>query len=250
MRTAFCLAILFFHLEGFTQSGGGPISVLNFYYAHDGMAEEVLHTRIEASRIRLGLGLAPGRILKRINDAPNLPDVIWECRYPDVAAHDADMAARADSDAFSGIRSQMQTRVRRFERTVWRMAFPARPEQDSTTDGHIVVTNWYFAKRGLEQDVHDHRIHASEVLIELGFAPGLVLDRVQNTGYATAGVLPNVIWMSEYPDLDSRQAAVDAVSATTEFQAVMDHMGTLLEDFDRGVWAVQSIEEPDADRMR
>ena len=58
--------------------------VQNYYYAKPGKAEEVYHWRLHASEVRAGLGLAPGRVLKRVRssddpvDSTDLPDVVKE----------------------------------------------------------------------------------------------------------------------------------------------------------------------------
>ncbi len=227
----------------------GRIVVLNMYYANPGKADEVLQTRLQASNIREQMGLPRGRVLKRINDAENLPDVMWACEYADIAAHDADMASRAGSDSFEGIRDRMRTVLQRFERTLWRVAHPADDGKTVLTaaglpgaslpPGGIVVTNWYFAAAGNEQAVLDHRVHASDVRVQLGRPPGRVFARLLGTSFESSGELPGVMWQAEYKNLKDRRVDSNATAATTEFQAVMDHMGTLLRDFDRGVWEVQ-----------
>jgi hypothetical protein len=223
------------------------IVVLNMYYAKPGMENEVLKTRQNASNIRASIGLPRGRILRRINEAEELPDVLWECEFPDIAAHDRDMAARADSDAFEDVRSRMRSVASRFERTLWRVAYPSSPV--SITDAGllttaldrsaIVITNWYFAHPGQEHAVMDHRIHASVVREQTGGRAGRVFSRVMGTGFVQSGELPEVMWQTETPTLEDRQKDRDSVGSSPEFEAVMDHMGTLLQKFDRGVWEIQ-----------
>ena len=223
------------------------IVVLNMYYAKPGMEDEVLQTRQNASRIRASIGLPRGRILRRINDADDLPDVLWECEFPDIAAHDRDMTARADSDAFEDVRSRMRTVASRFERTLWRVPYPSTPVfitdagllTTALGTNAIVVTNWYFANQGQEHAVMDHRIHASVVREQTGGQAGRVFSRVMDSGFAQSGELPEVIWQTEISSLEDRQKDRDSVGSTPEFEAVMDHMGTLLRKFDRAVWEIQ-----------
>ncbi|WP_245284238.1 hypothetical protein [Bradyrhizobium sp. WSM2254] len=87
------------------------------YFAKQGQAPVVLQQRRQASGIRRGLGLEPGEIL--VLREGNGPDVRWECRFATRAAYEADMAARAGSEAFSQARQMMHTLVERFERHVY-----------------------------------------------------------------------------------------------------------------------------------
>ena len=127
MKT-FCTVLVLFGLnllpcqKGYAQGDSGHLVVFNMYYANPGMADDVLETRLYASVVRDRLGLPRGRVLRRINDADKLPDVIWECEFADIAAHDRDMDARAASDAFEGVRDRMRTLIQRFERTLWQVS--------------------------------------------------------------------------------------------------------------------------------
>lgn len=87
------------------------------YFAKQGEALAVLEQRRQATAIRRELGLEPGEIL--VLREGNGPDVRWECRFPTRTAYEADMAARAGSDAFSQARRVMHTLVDRFERHVY-----------------------------------------------------------------------------------------------------------------------------------
>ncbi|MGY8638259.1 hypothetical protein RAD15_37895 [Bradyrhizobium sp. 14AA] len=87
------------------------------YFAKQDQAPVVLQQRRQASGIRRELGLEPGEIL--VLREGNGPDVRWECRFPSRAAYEADMAARAGSEAFVQARRVMHTLVERFERHVY-----------------------------------------------------------------------------------------------------------------------------------
>ena len=50
------------------------------------------------------------------------PDVAWQCTFADVAARDADLAARAASAEFESVRVQMRKLYARFERQVFAIA--------------------------------------------------------------------------------------------------------------------------------
>ena len=228
----------------------GHLVVFNMYYANPGMADDVLKTRLYASVVRDRLGLPRGRVLRRINDSDELPDVIWECEFADVDAHDRDMDARAASDAFEGVRDRMRKLIRRFERTLWRVEDPLSPvaltkaglSPTAQPPGGIVVTNWYYANAGQRGAVLRHRVHASDVREQLGHPGGRVLNRVVDP----VGELPEIIWQMDYPSAEARRRDAQAISSTTEFKKVMDHMRTLVRGFERGVWEVQEPLGPDA----
>ncbi len=84
------------------------------YFAREGQADAVLTQRRKASALRRDLGLDPGRIYVKLEGAG--PDVRWECRFPSREAYEADMAARAQSEAFAAARKEMHTLLDRFER--------------------------------------------------------------------------------------------------------------------------------------
>jgi hypothetical protein len=89
------------------------------YYAKPGMAHDVLVRRRHGTRLRIALGLAPGRILLRQGAAG--PDVRWECVFASDAALAADMAARDASPAFAEQRTEMGALLERFERQIFRV---------------------------------------------------------------------------------------------------------------------------------
>jgi hypothetical protein len=161
------------------------------------------------------------------------------------------MDARADSDAFEGVRDRMRTLIRRFERTLWQVKDPLSPvtltkaglPSTAQPPGGIVVTNWYYANADQRGAVLSHRIHASEVREQLKYPGGRVLDRVVDP----VGELPEVIWQMDYPNAEARRRDAEAIGGTTEFKKVMDQMRTLVRDFDRGVWEVQAPLGPDAE---
>lgn len=98
----------------------------------------------------------------------------------------------------------------------------------------IVVQNAYFAKPGLEEEVYRTRLRASGVRARLGLVVGRVLRRADGPEGG-----PYVVWEAEYPSLEARERDVEAVSGSAEFDAVAEHMGTLLARFERSVWTVE-----------
>ncbi|WP_342723495.1 hypothetical protein AAFG07_30705 [Bradyrhizobium sp. B097] len=87
------------------------------YFAKDGHGPAVLQQRRSATAIRCALGLDPGEIF--VLREGNGPDVRWECRFPSRKAYEADLAARAGSEAFAEARRTMHTLLERFERHIY-----------------------------------------------------------------------------------------------------------------------------------
>ena len=93
------------------------------YFAKPGLAAEVLDVRRKASAVRLSIGLPAGEIfVKHPGGDGSEPDVAWQCTFADVAARDADLAARAASAEFESVRVQMRKLYARFERQVFAIA--------------------------------------------------------------------------------------------------------------------------------
>ena len=112
------------------------------YFAHPGQAGAVLATRQRACRVRLALGLPAGEILVRHPGGDgNEPDVTWQCAFADPAAHQRDLAARAQSPDFETVRADMRTLIARFERHVFATAPLGLPSglRDTPIDGHPIV---------------------------------------------------------------------------------------------------------------
>lgn len=97
----------------------GMIVSLNFYYARPGNADAVLRQRIRACDVRASLGLPRGQVCAKIEGGDGWPDTLWRLDFPDMAAQDADMAARAASPEFEAIRVGMRQLYRRFERPLY-----------------------------------------------------------------------------------------------------------------------------------
>jgi class 3 adenylate cyclase len=93
------------------------------YYAKTGLAAAVLDVRRKASAVRLSIGLPAGEIfVKHPGGDGSEPDVVWQCTFANVAARDADLAARAASVEFESVRVQMRKLYTRFERQVFSIA--------------------------------------------------------------------------------------------------------------------------------
>ena len=112
----------------FGQGAGGPTGSVKVvertqYYAKPGLAAEVLDVRRRASAVRVAIGLPAGEIfVKHPGGDGSEPDVAWQCTFADLAARDADLAARAASAEFESVRVQMRKLFARFERQVFSIA--------------------------------------------------------------------------------------------------------------------------------
>jgi hypothetical protein len=97
------------------------IIVQNYYWAKEGKIEEVYTHRLYASQVRDSLGLAVGRVLKRIGTHGELSHVIWECEYPSEAARNEDVRKLTASGAFEKVTKKMGTLIDKFARGVYKV---------------------------------------------------------------------------------------------------------------------------------
>ena len=93
----------------------------------------------------------------------------------------------------------------------------------------FVVQNRYFIKPGMEDEGLETRRHASRVRADGGRPVG----RIMVSDGPQEGDVPTFVWECEYADLETRQADLDWASASADFTAVRQKMGTLLERFER-----------------
>src|SRR5262245_47133658 len=108
-----------------TPAGAMRVVERTQYYAKPGLAAEVLDQRRKASAVRVSIGLPAGEIfVKHPAGDGSEPDVAWQCTFPDAAAREADLAARAASAEFESVRVGMRKLYARFERQVFAIALP------------------------------------------------------------------------------------------------------------------------------
>jgi len=87
----------------------------------------VYRWRLHANELRTKLGLKPGRVFRRTHNneqggsSPELPDVVWECEYPTMAARDADVTRLSGSDEWTAIEQHMDGLIREFRRGVYEL---------------------------------------------------------------------------------------------------------------------------------
>ena len=98
----------------------------------------------------------------------------------------------------------------------------------------IVVQNHYYPKPGRESEVYEWRLHASDVRAKLGLPKGRVLRKINGTGG------PYVIWECEYVSVDAREKDIALIDQSEEFKKVQEHMGTLIDKFERSIWEVDN----------
>lgn len=161
----------------------------NYYYARPGNAAAVLRQRLSASEVRVRIGLPRGHVLRRIAGAEDLPDVIWELEFGDLAAHHADMAVRAASPEFEAIRQGMRRLYRRFERPLYQPcgADSVVPRLRKTSQ-YIVFINIYCDPQGgmLTQEMLLQRLSGTGRLLQLVTAQGDVPQFIWETAAETA----------------------------------------------------------------
>ena len=117
----------------------------NFYYAQPGLEDAVLRQRLRACEVRERLAIPRGRVLSRTSGTGELPDVICEQRFVDVAEHLADMDVRAASPDFASIRTGMRKLYRRFERPLFEIYGDATSNVDAPAPSYgTVMLDWIF----------------------------------------------------------------------------------------------------------
>ena len=97
------------------------IIVQNYYWAKEGKVDEVYAHRLYASQVRDSLGLAVGRVLKRIETYGELSHVIWECEYSSEEARNEDVRKLTESGAFEKVTEKMGTLIDKFTRGVYKI---------------------------------------------------------------------------------------------------------------------------------
>jgi hypothetical protein len=112
-------------------------------------------------------------------------------------------------------------------------------ESNKESPGAIVVQNYYYAQPGKEAEMLSWRLHVCDILDKLGCKRGRVLRRLKSEGDKVDADDPDVVWEAEFPDQDSLARDMQKESASGEFKAAREHMGTLLRKFERRRWQVQ-----------
>jgi len=113
------LTVLFLSSSPFKTADERPIVVQNYYWANAGKIDAVYAHRLYASEVRDSLGLAVGRVLKRIGTDGELSHVIWECEYPSMEAREDDVRKLNESGAFEPVTKKMGTLIEKFSRGVY-----------------------------------------------------------------------------------------------------------------------------------
>jgi hypothetical protein len=130
MKIAFLIVLAFSVLATADELQTGPTGIIivqNYYYAKPGKAEEVYSWRIHASDVRQQFGLRRGRVLRRVSNSPQQPDVIWECEYPDAASREAEAKMLDKNPEFNEVMKHMNTLIDRFDRATYQVAGQNEP---------------------------------------------------------------------------------------------------------------------------
>jgi hypothetical protein len=96
------------------------------YFAKPGLRERVLETRIAASRRLATLKVPSGRIWVPVPpqasvEQVDLPDVIWECTYADLAEREHIRALQEGDAEFAAIRARQGTQLVQWRREHYRL---------------------------------------------------------------------------------------------------------------------------------
>ena len=209
----------------------------NFYYAQPDQEDAVLRQRLRASDVRESIGVPRGRVLARTAGDSDLPDVIWEHHFEDVAGHHADMAVRAASPEFESIRAGMRKLYRRFERPLFEICATAAPAVTAAAAAQlarVVTLDWVFcapssvAKTLTVLDQHA-RLYAQQ-----GFDHGRLLRLI-----TPGSDLPQLVWQHEYVDTASYDQMQARIASRTELQRSPSTLKALALRVERSVWKVE-----------
>jgi hypothetical protein len=204
------------------------ITALNFYYAQPGQADAVLRQRLYACEVRSQIGIARGTVIARLSGAADLPDVIWQQEFEDVAAHERDMDARAASAEFERVRAGMRKLVRRFERPLFEnldaaasAEFDARP---------VMALDWIFCAAERTGAALDALQEAARSRAALGFEPGRIMRLI-----AAGAGLPALLRMRRYADA----AHAEHERSRSSAHAIPDAPGALADGIEHSAWIVR-----------
>jgi antitoxin component of RelBE/YafQ-DinJ toxin-antitoxin module len=97
-----------------------------FYYAQPGKEQEVLDVRMQACAILEKMGVTPGRVLTRINNARvtqegDIPDVTWLGEFANAKSLKAYEEIAGKNEEFLAKRQKMSTLTRKVERRYWQV---------------------------------------------------------------------------------------------------------------------------------
>ena len=123
MKNLIFITILSCVLTAHGKEAGPENTVLvqNYYWAKEGKVAEVYAHRLHASEVRESLGLAVGRVLRRIGEDSGQAHVIWECEYVDLEARREDLRKLEQFGVFEAVTAKMGTLIRKFDRAVYRI---------------------------------------------------------------------------------------------------------------------------------
>jgi hypothetical protein len=195
----------------------------NFYYALPGQEDAVLRQRLRASDVRQNIGIPRGRVLSRTAGDADLPDVIWEHHFDDVAGHHADMAARAASVEFESIRAGMRKLYRRFERPLFEISGTAAP--NFKAPARVVSLEWVFCAPA----------STAETLVILDQQATLYAQQGLDRGRLLRLITPG----SDLPELIWQHECVDATNYDLMRAEIPAAVKALAQRVERSFWKVE-----------
>lgn len=179
--------------------------------------------------------LPSGRVMKRTEGADELPNVIWELEFADVAAHHSDMAARAASPEFEAVRAGMRQLYRRFERPLFEICGAAATHPAPLPGlSRVVTLDWVFCepqKTAQAQAVLDH--YAGLYALR-GFDRGRLLRLI-----TPGGDVPELVWQHEYTDPASYALMQMQLASCAALQTWLSTVRKLAHDVQPSVWQVE-----------
>ena len=206
----------------------------NFYYAHPGQEDSVLKQRLRASDVRESIRVPRGRVLARTAGDSDLPDVIWEHHFEDVAGHHADMAVRAASPEFEAIRAGMRKLCRRFERPLFEIcAATAAALTVPVPLARVVTLDWIFCAPSFAANALAVLDQHAKLYAQQGFDRGRLLRLI-----TPGDDLPQLVWQHEHENAASHERIQAEIASHTELQAWPSAIKALAQSVERSVWKV------------
>jgi hypothetical protein len=95
------------------------------YFAKPGLREQVVQTRIDATRRLMALEVPSGELWVPVRGMAGghddgLPDIIWMCEYPGAEAREAFRVKQESDPVFAAIRARQGTQLTGFAREHYR----------------------------------------------------------------------------------------------------------------------------------
>ena len=207
----------------------------NFYYAQPDQEDAVLKQRLRASDVRENIGIPRGRVLARTAGDSNLPDVIWEHHFEEVAGHHADMAVRAASPEFESIRAGMRKLYRRFERPLFEICATAAPALTTAAPlARVVTLDWFFCAPSFVAQTLAVLDQHARLYAQQGFDHGRLLRLI-----TPGSDLPQLVWQHEYLDTASHAQMQARIASHGDLPRSPSALNAPALRVERSAWKVE-----------